>query len=313
MTLLAQRGRSRPLQPGTAAWDKIVTDPSRLAQDMKRSAPVPVPPLLSPTLILRTRVGTALLLAPLLWSPSGHTTSLQPDTLSPPPRLASSKPATMAKAGCANHGTAPVSEEERLLLSPGARKLTGRSQRKGSTYVAEATSRAAGGCAKTTVQLYLFRAGRFIGPATPYSLPAKTARFESFSLVDPEHLRYVVADSAASDSRCVRIHSRRPTATTTLINGTQGWTLHMDVNASVSCQARTAPSYPRDAQGHFNQGTVLLHVTVNKDGFPTGVRVTRGSSHPELDQRAIASLRAGCFDPAKPSVDVPVRFAINHL
>lgn len=281
---------------------------------MKAPCQVPIGRVARAAMTLRSCVGAALLLVLALWAHGSHPTAILGEAVNaqlqlPPPINSQA----VAKASCADQGTPPLNDEDRFLVTDDRRKLTGRSQRKGNTYVTEATSRPAGGCADTTVQLYLFRDGGFVGPATPYSLPAKRARFESFLLVDPEHLRYVVADSAVRDSRCVRIHSRQPEFTTTLIKGTRGWTLRMDFHATTSYQLRQPPRYPRDAHGHLNEGTVLVHVSVDKDGFPMDVRITRGSSHPELDKRAIESLRGGCFDPAKSSVDIPVRFSINHL
>jgi TonB family protein len=263
---------------------------------------------------IRLHVAAALLFVLALWPQVGHPISILSETIKPAPRVLSHPTSqTVAEGSCPDEGAPPMTDEDRSLVTGGQRTFTGRSQRKGNTYVAEATSHPIGSCADTTVQLYLFRDGKFVGAATPYSLPSKQAHFESFTLVDPVHLRYVVADSTSTDTRCARTRSRRPEATTTLMLGAQGWTLRMDPYANVSYQARQPLRYPREPNGHLNEGKVVVHATVDKDGFPADIRITRGSSHPELDQAAIEYVRRNCFNPAESSVDVPVNFSVHKL
>lgn len=259
-----------------------------------------------------SHVAATLLFMLALWSQASYATPALSQASHPVPLLRSATQQAAGEASCSGHRGVLVSDEDRLLAAGGKRIFTGRSQRKGDTYVAEATSHRDGSCADATVQLYLFHDGKFVGAATPYSLALKQARFESFALVDPEHLRYVVADSTSADTRCARTRGRHPQATTTLVLDAHGGTLRMDPRATWSYQARQL-RYPLDANGHLNEGKVVVHVTVDKDGFPADIRITQESSHPELNQAAIESVRRSCFNPAEPGVDVPVNFSVRTL
>lgn len=255
---------------------------------------------------LRSHVAASLMLLVVAWPCFGEAVRI-PRQL---PRVNSD---AVAQTACSDTGVAPKSDEDRLLVTGGTLMLTGRSQRKGGTYVVEASRHPAAACADSIVQLYLFRDGNLVGPATPNGLPSRSAHFQSFALVDPEHLRYVVADSTSAASRCTRTRSARPVETTTLLHGSQGWTLRMDPYAGTSYQARQPSRYPLDAKGHRNEGQVVVHVSVDKDGFPANLSIARPSQHRELNEAAIEYVRHSCFDPGKPSVDVPVNFSLNRL
>lgn len=260
-----------------------------------------------------SRLAVTLLFCCALWPAAGHPTPRPDQAAGVGPRAPVSATARTASAAhCPDRRGVPGSEEDRILVAGGKRVLTGRSQRNGPAYVAEATSDRGGDCAHATVQLYLFRDGRFVGAATPYSLPLRQAHFASFTLVDPRHLRYVVADSIAADTRCVRSRSSRPQVTTMLVPTAQGWAVRMDPLATWSYQARQR-RYPLDANGHLNEGSVVVHASVDKDGFPSGIRVTQASPHAELNQAAIEFVRRGCFNPAEPGVDIPVNFSAHKL
>ncbi|GGY28267.1 hypothetical protein GCM10008098_21760 [Rhodanobacter panaciterrae] len=281
---------------------------------MKTPRLVPTDRFTGVDVTIRSHVAATLLFLLALWPQPGHPTPILGQAINPVPRqLPSATSQTVAEGSCPDESLLLVNDEDRSLVTGGQPTFTGRSQRMGNTYVAEATTHPIGNCADTSVQLYLFLDGKFVGAATPHSLPSKQAHFESFTLIDPEHLRYVVADSASTDTRCARTRSRRPEATTTLVLGAQGWTLHMDPYADVSYQARQPLRYPLDPNGHRNEGQVVVHATVDKDGFPADIRIMRRGSHPELDQAAIEYVRRRCFNPAESSVDIPVNFSVHKL
>lgn len=78
------------------------------------------------------------------------------------------------------------------------------------------------------------------------------------------------------------------------------------------------PVYPRTAQRHKQQGTVMLAVRVSADGKPRQVEISRSSGHELLDIAALDAVKQWRFVPARrgtqsieASVVVPVQFRIN--
>lgn len=65
------------------------------------------------------------------------------------------------------------------------------------------------------------------------------------------------------------------------------------------------PDYPRGARLRGEQGEVELELAVGADGRVTSARVVRSCGFAELDDAALAAVRAARFIPAK-SGDVPV-------
>ncbi|WP_266170630.1 hypothetical protein [Dyella subtropica] len=87
----------------------------------------------------------------------------------------------------------PRNDEDRFLLTGGQRLLTGRAQRKGDTYVAEAASGYDSACHPDNLQLYVFRSGVFIGTALENAASQATERLTDFELSDDQHLRVSLA------------------------------------------------------------------------------------------------------------------------
>ncbi len=82
--------------------------------------------------------------------------------------------------------------------------------------------------------------------------------------------------------------------------------------------ARMQPSYPPTALRAGEQGTVLLRVEVDAQGYVSGVDVARKSVSPELDRAAVSAVHEWTFEPAikdgKPvasTVEVPVEFKLD--
>ena len=96
---------------------------------------------------------------------------------------------TSADTGhCAATAPSPRGDEDRFLLTGGQRLLTGRAQRKGDTYVAEAVASFDRRCQPESVQLYVFRGGVFVGTALDGAVSAATAKLADFQLDDDQHL-----------------------------------------------------------------------------------------------------------------------------
>jgi hypothetical protein len=96
---------------------------------------------------------------------------------------------TSADAGqCAAAAPSAHSDEDRFLLTGGQRLLTGRAQRKGDTYVAEAVASFDRACHASSTQLYVFRGGVFIGTALENAVSAASAKLADFKLDDEQHL-----------------------------------------------------------------------------------------------------------------------------
>jgi hypothetical protein len=164
-----------------------------------------------------------LVLASTVWHGDPQTASANPSSVTYTPRPLQPMPdASAAPASCRSAGPVPANDEDRYLVTGGQRTLTGRSQRQGDTYVAEAVSHVGANCDESTVQLYLFHHGGFIGPATPAALQLAKAHFGAFALVDPEHLHYAISRNDGSEAE----------ATSALVKRTQGWTVRMDAGAT---------------------------------------------------------------------------------
>jgi periplasmic protein TonB len=79
-----------------------------------------------------------------------------------------------------------------------------------------------------------------------------------------------------------------------------------------------APYYPESARRRHQQGMVLLNVSVNSAGTPTGVQVKQSSGVQVLDEAAVKVVWKWSFKPASvgglaipSSVDVPIRFRLE--
>lgn len=133
--------------------------------------------------------------------------------------LVKAAPATAAATPCATSAAAPQNDEDRFLLT-GQRRLTGRAQRKGDTYVAEAAESLDATCQPSGLQLYVFHHGVFIGTALDKPTEAANVKLTDFDLVDDQHLRVTLAqctDAASCAATTVRQFAVMP--------GGGGWTL----------------------------------------------------------------------------------------
>lgn len=98
-------------------------------------------------------------------------------------------PINSADAGhCVAAAPSPRGDEDRFLLTGGQRLLTGRAQRKGDTYVAEAAASFDRACQPESLQLYVFRGGVFVGTALESAVSAASAKLADFQLNDDQHL-----------------------------------------------------------------------------------------------------------------------------
>lgn len=109
------------------------------------------------------------------------------------PAMAGSTQASTATGPCSVETIPPHNDEDRFLLTGGQRLLTGRSQRKGDTYVAEAATGLDPACRPDDLQLYVFRRGVFVGTALEQAATKATARLADFELSDDQHLRVNLA------------------------------------------------------------------------------------------------------------------------
>lgn len=83
--------------------------------------------------------------------------------------------------------------------------------------------------------------------------------------------------------------------------------------------ANPKPVYPVEARSRHQQGRVLLRVEVSAAGMPLSVTVARSSSHPALDEAALAAVRRWRFSPATRggvpvagTAEVPVEFRLEE-
>ena len=84
----------------------------------------------------------------------------------------------------------------------------------------------------------------------------------------------------------------------------------------VVAKLRRAKRYPREAKRQRLEGTVSVGFTISSNGAVSGIRVTRSSGHPVLDQAALDMVRRASPMPkfpgdirvARMNMQVPVRF-----
>lgn len=122
--------------------------------------------------------------------------------------------------GCASKTAAPKNDEDRFLVT-GQRLLTGRAQRKGDTYVAEAAVSVNAECQPSALQLYVFHHGVFIGPALSTAASLATTRLSDFDLVDDQHLRVTLAQCSDKPDDCAATTIKQ----IAVMPGGGGWTL----------------------------------------------------------------------------------------
>ncbi|WP_199101040.1 hypothetical protein [Dyella sp. ASV21] len=123
-------------------------------------------------------------------------------------------------AQCAAKAPEPKSEEDRFLLT-GQRLLTGRAQRKGDTYVAEAAVAVDPQCQPSALQLYVFRHGVLIGTALDTAATLAHTRLDQFDLIDDQHLRITLAQCGTEPGSCATATVRQ----IAVMPGGGGWTL----------------------------------------------------------------------------------------
>ncbi|HEY2623746.1 MAG TPA: hypothetical protein VGI53_09870, partial [Dyella sp.] len=125
-----------------------------------------------------------------------------------------------AATPCANEAATPKNDEDRFLLT-GQRMLTGRAQRKGDTYVAEAAVSMDDKCQPSALQLYVFRNGVFVGAALEKAVSLATTRLTQFDLTDDQHLRITLAQCTDKPGDCAATTIRE----IAVLPGAGGWTL----------------------------------------------------------------------------------------
>jgi periplasmic protein TonB len=80
------------------------------------------------------------------------------------------------------------------------------------------------------------------------------------------------------------------------------------------------PAYPEVARRRGWEGTVVIHLMLDEDGLPHGLRIQSSSGFDELDRAALASVQGWRFRPATrngeavamPSVLVPIQFRLKN-
>lgn len=127
--------------------------------------------------------------------------------------------AGQAPAPCVTTTAGPKNDEDRFLAA-GERVLTGRAERKGDTYVAEAAVSLDGHCQPNALQLYVFRHGVFIGTVLDKA-SSLGARLDDFSLVDDRHLRVTLASCTQQPGECAATTVRQ----FVVMPGGDGWML----------------------------------------------------------------------------------------
>ncbi|MEW5836458.1 MAG: energy transducer TonB [Pseudomonadota bacterium] len=213
-------------------------------------------------------------------------------------------------------GAAPSSDEDRFLLAGGERQLTGRSQREGGSYVAEAVVGRDAQCHPDAVQLYVFHEGVFVG--TPLDPPIDPRHTTLDFKLDPQgQLDYTVQrcespGTACSPAEHYRVRLQRSDSGWALTYGGTGGTVRVEI------LSRTAPTYPPEAVRQRHEGTVLLAFTIGPDGSPLDIQVAQSSGFAELDSAALDAARQWRFRALGPdgrattaSTRVPVRFHLD--
>jgi len=140
----------------------------------------------------------------------------------PRPLKPLSHPTPVAEAGtpCMAKTAAPKNDEDRFLLT-GERLLTGRAQRKGDTYVAEAAVAVDEQCQPAALQLYVFHNGVFIGTVLDTAARLADTKLTDFDLVDDQHLRVTLAQCGNQPASCAATTVRQ----FAVMPGGGGWTL----------------------------------------------------------------------------------------
>ncbi len=137
------------------------------------------------------------------------------------PLSASAPPITAGTAvQCVATTATPQNDEDRFLLT-GQRLLTGRAQRKGDTYVAEAAVSVDSQCKPSALQLYVFHHGVFIGTALETAASLATTRLTDFDLTDDQHLRITLAQCTSKPGDCAATTVKQ----IAVMPGGGGWTL----------------------------------------------------------------------------------------
>jgi len=144
----------------------------------------------------------------------------QPYVPRPLKPLSQSAPATVAATQCMAKTATPKNDEDRFLLT-GQRLLTGRAQRKGDTYVAEAAVSVDEQCQPNALQLYVFHNGVFIGTALDTATHLANTKLTDFDLVDDQHLRVTLAQCSDKPASCAATTVRQ----IAVLPGGGGWTL----------------------------------------------------------------------------------------
>jgi periplasmic protein TonB len=95
-------------------------------------------------------------------------------------------------------------------------------------------------------------------------------------------------------------------------------TLSKSTNAQPRYRENPEPQYPATAKRRRQEGSVLLEVSVNKNGSASKVEVKQSSGFSLLDEAALDAVRHWQFEPAKnnnepvaSSVEVPVAFKLS--
>mgnify|MGYP003739866409 CR=1 FL=1 len=221
-----------------------------------------------------------------------------------------------APACAAPAAIAPANDEDRFLVAGGARRLTGRSVRKGDTYVAEAARQLDAHCRPDRLQLYVFRGGVFVGATLVWpASPQHGRRIVDFDLADEQQLNYHLADCDQRGS-CDQVAAR----SALLVHGPAGWQLQRDDAGPNAPRlvSQVPPSYPPEALRLRHQGIVVLRIAIDPHGLPGEVWVLRSSGFPELDQAAMAAARQWRFRPAQrggkavtSNANVPINFSLS--
>ena len=163
--------------------------------------------------------GTAL----FLWTQRPAPVPLaQPYVPRPLQPLSASAPTTTAVAPvqCVATTATPQNDEDRFLLT-GQRLLTGRAQRKGDTYVAEAAVSVDNQCKPSALQLYVFHHGVFIGTALETAASLANTQLTDFDLTDDQHLRITLAQCTSKPGDCAATTVKQ----IAVMPGGGGWTL----------------------------------------------------------------------------------------
>ncbi|PXV59566.1 LppP/LprE lipoprotein [Dyella jiangningensis] len=134
--------------------------------------------------------------------------------------LSQNAPGAATGTQCLARTATPKNDEDRFLLT-GERLLTGRAQRKGDTYVAEAAVAVDEQCQPSAMQLYVFHNGVFIGTVLDTAASMANTKLADFDLVDDQHLRVTYAACTDKPAACAATTVRQ----FAVMPGGGGWTL----------------------------------------------------------------------------------------